>query len=154
MFGLGLASLGGPIAGLIGGLIGAGVGALFGGLFGFDRSSARAKQRLARIQDLKNTPNKLNSNGGKINGDITLSDLDVKLVYYELPYDAKKQIQTHFMQFGVNFASGLYDINTVINSRYYFNFVKAPEVFENIQIKLSQELKKIINNTLSNGITI
>jgi len=144
-----------PVLGTAAGAaFGAIFGAIFGGFFGYEKSASRASERLARIEDLKNTPNKLNSNGGKINGDLTLSDLDIKLVYYELPYEAKKQIQTHFMQFGVNFASSLYDINEVINSRYYFNFIKAPEVFENIKIKVSQDIKSIINNTLSNGITI
>jgi len=140
----------GPLGAALGGAIG-----LIGGLlFGEMRSTSRLNAQLAKIQDLKNTPNKLNTNGGKINGDLTMSDLDVKLVYYELPYNEKKQIQNHFMQFGVNFSNALYNINDVINSRYYFNYIKAPGTFENISLNCAEEVKEIINNTLAYGVTI
>jgi len=123
-------------------------------IFSAFESATEMAKSAAKIKDLKNTPNKLRTNGGKLNGDISLSNLETKIIYSELPIQLKNQLRTHFMQYGVEYGSKLFNLNEVINSRYYFNFIKAPEVFENINLHVSDMVKEVITKSISIGLTV
>lgn len=48
----------------------------------------------------------------------------------------------------------LHNIDTIKSTRYYFNFVKAEDVFNTIDLQVSSEIKQLIGATFRDGITL
>jgi hypothetical protein len=73
------------------------------------------------------------------------------------PNIVREKLAFYFHTAGVNFAGTFQNINELISSRYYFNYIQlSSSVFENIieTLDLSQNIRNIIDSSLSKGLTV
>jgi hypothetical protein len=110
--------------------------------------------RQAHIKDLKNVPNNFTFSQSNYLYNQLLTGSSFKILDLRLPEIIQEQLAIEFYKYGVNYEYRLYNINDLINTRYYFNYVKIPECYENISKALSVDIKLTINDSLKNGITI
>ncbi|BDV03234.1 hypothetical protein [Candidatus Hepatoplasma crinochetorum] len=94
----------------------------------------------------------------KISGDLFTSYFNNRKSYswrlykYNLNRNEKKSLWDYFYQYGYKYAS-LDDIEKHLNSRYWFNFIKASEIFNILDKNLSDQIKSKVNKDFKNGIT-
>lgn len=145
----------------IGGLIAAGSAAASGGLTAIAGGASLAfssgmeiKQQLAQKEDMKNAPAHVNNASTTFMFDKFLKDPHYKLTMYGLPPVEELLIQQHFFKYGYNLKNRIVDINKYLNTRYRFNYIEAPETYENIKLQVSAEVKQIIDGSIAEGLTI
>lgn len=145
----------------IGGLIAAGSAAASGGLTAIAGGASLAfssgmeiKQQLAQKEDMKNAPAHVNNASTTFMFDKFLKDPHYKLTMYGLPPVEELLIQQHFFKYGYNLKNRIANINDYINTRYRFNYIEAPETYENIRLQVSAEIKQVIDGSLASGLTI
>lgn len=118
------------------------------------KSAMGINSQLAHRKDIKNSPPDIVNTGSTLLLDSYLKGLDTKITRYRLDPQDDLLIREHFYKYGYNWNQKLHDINPLLTSRYYFNYIQADETFENIKLQSSAELKQLINDTIAGGITI
>ncbi|AHK22660.1 hypothetical protein X271_00560 [Candidatus Hepatoplasma crinochetorum Av] len=94
----------------------------------------------------------------KISGDLFTSYFNKEQGYswrlykYSLNRNEEKSLWDYFYQYGYKLAV-LSDIKDYLNSRYWFNFIKASEVFNIVDKDLSDQIKLKIDKDFIYGIT-
>lgn len=145
----------------IGGLMAAGSAAATGGLTAIAAGASLAfssgmeiKQQLAQKEDMKNAPAHVNNASTTFMFDKFLKEPHYKLTLYGLPPVEELLIQQHFFKYGYNLKNRIDNINEYLDTRYRFNYIEAPETYENIRLQVSAEVKQIIDGSLAAGLTI
>lgn len=144
----------------IGVISGLGIAAATGGIGAAVGLSIAAKSvtdissQIAQYKDIKNTPNTTQNTGSTLLIDNGIKNLNLTVSEYKILPIHQELVFQHFYQFGYNYNGLLFNINNLLKTRYYFNFIEAPETFENISLQANADIKQIINDTLAKGLTI
>ncbi len=143
------------------GLIGAAKSAVSGNTSGITAgisasagSAFSIANQIAMRSDIKNTPNKLVPSSSSLVIDSNTKNMNPSTTEYLIHPNDLTSIRQHFYKYGYAFHNRLYNINDLLKTRFWFNYIKAPETFENIHLQVSSEIKQIINDTIADGITI
>ena len=147
------------------GLVAGGVSAIAGGVTGV---ATTIKSTNAKIEDLKNTPDAINTQGSSFVGDLSKGSVMPKVIVYDVSQSIKKQANDFFYNYGYEvgrecyFNTDLYydndESNTTDNNlfgRTLFNYIKLNEDITNkINRDIPLIVKKKISTIFNNGITI
>ncbi len=138
-----------------GGLSLVAAGGLLLGAGGAMANSHFTKQSInAQIKDEGNIPN-----------EITPTEIDIDILtkmgnwlptlYVKTLFEIDKiSIENSFYKFGYTWNKLSKLNNELLKSRYWFNYVELEGCFENISLQVSNEVKNIINESFSYGITL
>jgi hypothetical protein len=94
----------------------------------------------------------------KISGDLFTSYFNKeegyswRLYKYSLNRNEEKSLWDYFYLYGYKYAN-LNNIENFLTSRYWFNFIKASNLFNVVDKNLSNQIKEIIDKDFLNGIT-
>lgn len=154
---------GGSVAGA--GMIAGGATAIAGGITGAVNT---IKSTNAKIEDLKNTPDSINVQGGCFTSDMNRANPLPYVIVYECSKVVQEQATDFFYNYGYEVARECYfnlelkddfdtsgDVDTNLFSRDIFNYIKLSEditnkINANIPLIIKQKLSKIFND----GITL
>lgn len=105
--------------------------------------------QMAKIQDIKETPDNVQATNFDLLLDNALRNLLVKLYVYEIHPQFKQKIFNYFYHYGYK-CNDFKKPNT--RSRYYFNYIKT--IGANIKTNIDADFRAEIENAYNNGITI
>lgn len=148
---VGLAS---GILGAFAGIVKGDIKGVVGGISIAGHSALSINQQNAQIKDIKNTPSQVANATSSFLLDSFIRKQQPKLTEYQLPKENHLLVKEFFYKYGYNYANKLMNINHVLDTRYYFNYVEAEDVLENIKINLAPSVKQAIDDAFTQGITI
>ncbi|BDV03780.1 MAG: hypothetical protein HPPSJP_5010 [Candidatus Hepatoplasma scabrum] len=96
-------------------------------------------------------------NSSKINGDLFISYLlnnetySWKLNKYSLNIEEEKSLWDYFHKYGYKL-NKTENIKNYLNSRFWFNYLKATDIFKSVDRNLSEEIKLKIDKDFTSGI--
>ena len=131
--------------GIAAGAIGGGVMGALSGLFG-------GLNHTANMRDLKKTPNIPQAVSNQYGLNLSFN----RPVYISRRTIPELQLQTvydYLYQSGY-YIRKLVNLKDFMKTRYYFNYLKTGDTFNNITSQLSAEIKQIISDTLQQGVRI
>lgn len=144
--------IGGAFAGSIAG--GIGNGSIAGGIQGiagalFNQIISMRNAQLT-LDNMRNTPqNVSNINSDPLLIDSITKELGIYIEIQEPLEHEQKMIKDYFKQFGYTY-NRLGLLNNFIKTRKYFNYIEAD--INDIDIDVSEDVKRILKNLFSNGI--
>ena len=159
------ASSGGGLTPMGLGLVSSGVTAIAGGTAGLVNN---IKSYNAKIEDLKNTPDAINVQGGSFVGDYSRNNTLPFIVVYDVADATKKQANDYFYNYGYEVARDCYfndeleydnDVSNVTDDNLFgrtiFNYIKLNEDITNkINADIPHIVKQKLSSLFNNGITL